>query len=496
MFNIHKNQYILIEDTLDYNCPFDFLKENIVGYTIYYDCNLNISIKKQEQVEILLLGFILNPFSPNLSNDEILESLINGVNNNHDILLKEIQKLSGRFVLLYKSNNSFIVFNDCCGLRQIYFNQEGPFVMSSSPELILSTLGYTFQVDNILKDLFNDKQFIKKEFAWYGDSWYDSRIKKVLPNHFLNIYERTIHRIDYFYNGPDCYDDIIDYAKSILRGSLEAIHNRYDNVIQPITAGWDSRILLAASKKLTNETHYYLFDNSDEKYVDRIVATDLSKKLGFEFMLIQTNPLDAEFLNMFNKRFAIPRIIYKTSHIQWHFYNSQKLGTITINGNCTEIVRCYFSWTYNFGKNGNATIDELTKISGFSNIFKGELLKWISESKRFSDVSGIGNLDLLYWEQRMGNWGSMYPYEQDIAIEEFSPFNNKNLLYSIFKINFSQRYFPDFKFFRDLIIHLWSDTLVEPINPILGWSLKLRLKKNLKRSTTISSIVRKFKYTH
>jgi hypothetical protein len=487
MINIYKNQYIVTEHSSDCNYPAGFLEESIGSYSVFYDRNLNVSVRKLERSEIVLLGFIIDPLSPNLSNSEILDHLIREVKNNPDNLLKEIQKFSGRFVILYNCNNSLIAFNDCCGLRQIYFNSDGPFTMSSSPELILSTLGYTFQMSNTLTSLFNNKHFIKKEFPWYKETWYDPRIKKVLPNHFLKINDRSVNRIEYYFTGPDNQNDILDFAKSVLTGSLDAIHKR-DEVIQPITAGWDTRILLAASRELADKTKYYLFDNPDEKFVDRIVATNLSKKLGFEFSLIEPDPLKEEFADTFKKRFAVPRILEKTAHIQWHYYNSQKSGIININGNGGEVARCYYN-----SKTRNGTIDDITTITGFSSIFKNDIAEWISESRTFSDTSGIGNLDLFYWEHRMGNWGSMFPFEQDIAIEEFSPFNNKNLLYSILKIKSSDRRPPDYKFFRELILHLWPETLIEPINPVLGLSLEWRLKKLMKSSPVILNVVRKFK---
>ena len=35
----------------------------------------------------------------------------------------------------------------------------------------------------------------------------------------------------------------------------------------------------------------------------------------------------------------------------------------------------------------------------------------------------------------MGNWGTMYQAEQDIAIEEFCPFNNRKLLMILLSVD-------------------------------------------------------------
>lgn len=486
--NIYRNQYLILDSNINYNNSINFLKENIGTYTVYYDQNLSISKIKQDFIEIILLGFILDPFNPILSDNEILKHISTKVNSTVQFI-NELQKYSGRFVLLFKTNNSIIAINDSCGLRQIYYGNDKPFAMSSSPELILSALGYNFQIEKNIENLFANINFLKNEFPWYGDTWYDSRVKKVLPNHYLDIDELTARRIDYYYDGPETYNDIINYAKSIFSGSIQAIHHRYKIILQPITAGWDSRILLAASRELTKKTNYYLFVNPELKSTDSIVATNLAKKLDIKFQLIPTKPLTKEFIEIFSKKYAVPRILYKTANIQWHFENSQDLDAININGNGAGIVRCTYS-----ARNRKGTISELTRITKFGGFFKDDLLKWMAESKNFSETSGIENLDLFYWEQKMGNWGALYPYEQDIAIEEFSPFNNKNLLYAIFKIDSSKRKFPDYKFFNELIKQLWPATLTEPINPILGFSPKARLQYILRSSSLTLYLMRKLRF--
>jgi hypothetical protein len=90
---------------------------------------------------------------------------------------------------------------------------------------------------------------------------------------------------------------------------------------------------------------------------------------------------------------------------------------------------------------------------------------WFVGAESFCRDYNIPILDLFYWEQRMGHWGSQYPQEQDIAIEELSPFNNRNLLLSLLRVPSSERASPDYSFFRKLIGELWPEALAEPINP-------------------------------
>jgi len=168
-------------------------------------------------------------------------------------------------------------------------------------------------------------------------------------------------------------------------------------------------------------------------------------------------------LKEYNKEHVMPRILPKTANIQYHYYNSDKPGTINVNGNGGEIARCYYGYT-----NRKITLEMLLLFSGYPSsieFVRQELDCWFVDASQFAEEHKIPLLDLFYWEQRMGNWGALYPFEQDIAIEEISPFNNKSLLYALLRVKASKRRSPDYKFIRKLIQNLWPDTLSEPINP-------------------------------
>ena len=170
----------------------------------------------------------------------------------------------------------------------------------------------------------------------------------------------------------------------------------------------------------------------------------------------------------------------KTRDIQYHYYNNRNRNIINISGNCGEIVRNFY---------GNQKINDfknlalLTELNNYKYV-NNEIKKWVEESRNFAKEHNIPLSDLFYWEQRVGNWGTLYSFEQDIAIEEFCPFNNKEILLAFFCITSEMRKYPDYKFLKKLINSLWSETLIEPINPVYG--IKPRLK----------SILKEFIYSH
>ncbi len=76
----------------------------------------------------------------------------------------------------------------------------------------------------------------------------------------MEIEEFKLNRIAVDIIDNKSEDEIINDGINIISGTIEALINRY-NVIMPITAGLDSRLLLALSKKYKDQIRYYIFSN-------------------------------------------------------------------------------------------------------------------------------------------------------------------------------------------------------------------------------------------
>jgi len=109
-----------------------------------------------------------------------------------------------------------------------------------------------------------------------------------------------------------------------------------------------------------------------------------------------------------------------------------------------------------------------------------QVSRWLEGARLPAKEQGISLLDLFYWEQRLGNWGALYPLEQDIAIEEVSLFSNRKLLMALLRVDPARRMPPNYPMFRSLVKRMWPKVLDLPINPgdipLLGY---------LKRSTRV-----------
>lgn len=476
-----KNQYIIT----------NFIKEkkidnfNVYKFSDYFlyaheEINITFSSKSKDFINIALIGFIIDPFNPQKNYQEIINDLALSIKSFEE-LLEKIESLSGRFVLFIKLNNEYFLLGDCFNSRQINFGYlDDNFWATSSLKLFLDFNDFKSIISVEKKKFIESKDFLNNESAWIGDQTFDERLTKLLPNHYLNISKRKIDRIPIFLTRfNDNEKNILEYSSKILTGTFNFLSNNF-NLIQPITAGWDSRILLAASKAQKEKIKYYIFSDEYTDVSDVRISKNLSEKLNLDFSVQKPEKLNQNFLSKFTNENLFPRILPKTSHIQFHYEQKYPKDTINISGVGGEIMRCYYGFMHYefYSKEMLLSFSHYKKDNHF---VLNEIDKWLPNAKKYSKKFNISILDLFYWEQRMGNWGSLYQFEQDIAIEEFSPFNNRSLVLSVLSISKRKRSQPNYSFFAKLIKHLWPEVLLEPINPgtskIKGYFLRNGLIK-------------------
>ena len=465
-----ENQYLITQITnkkIDNINNFKFV--DFGEYRIYYNDVNQIGYSKKIDKACILLGSIYDPIKNIVDENEIAKNSLNNINSIDDFI-NNISFLGGRFIAIYFEKGKYYIFSDALGLKNIYYITVEEFkYITSNPTLLYELNIIDLILDDETKGIINNVIFKKKEMPWSKDEWYDKRIKKLLPNWYLKLNNMQINHIKYFYNGPNKINDIIHESSSILKNSI-SLMTKLGNCIMPVTAGRDSRVLLAASKQNYNKISYYIFKFKNINKNDILIPKKIFKQLNIKFNIIDTDILDINFIDEFKKNNIIPRILPKTRNIQWHYNNSRNKKIININGNGGEIFKNnYENQTF------KATIYKY-------DFFKEYINKWSENVEVFSKKSSIDINDLYYWEIRMGIWGSQFPLEQDIAIEELTPFNNRYLIYMLLNTKKEFRSGPDYSLLLELIDNMWSDLNLFEYNPIRNIDLiKLMIKKLIRK---------------
>jgi hypothetical protein len=107
--------------------------------------------------------------------------------------------------------------------------------------------------------------------------------------------------------------------------------------------------------------------------------------------------------------------------------------------------------------------------------------RWLAD---FPRDFPLGIWDILFWEQKFGNWLAIGQTEWDITGNSaLTPYNNRALLAMLLGVNEEYRKAPLYELHSAMIKELWPETLSEPVNPH---------KKMHEERTNIKSVVKHF----
>lgn len=438
--------------------PKTFIEEKICeNYYIFHHKDLNLTRINRNDIDVILLGYLIDPNNFGANNNEILENIIENISS-FDSLCKKTLSLGGRWAIIYKDEKDFNILTDPSGLRQVCYSQEEKIV-GSNPSIINYIKNHDLRNEEDFRTYMNSKFYRINEMEWYGDNTYYKKIKKLLPNSYLDL---KTFKTSHFWVDIDkkSYDENIRIVSNLLVNELKTIDNREGVKIQSLTAGYDSRVIFAASEAATCDFDFFLSTMNiiDEDHADIQIAKEILADYGKNFTLIDNlEPLDEDFIKLLQKSVAGAQILPKTLTIQ-HFYKKDE-DFIHVSGNNSAVFKSYYKKST--AKDGK----EIAKLVGLPKnltIFNDEFDTWLKERKVFAKVKDIDLMKLFYWEMRMPNWGVQYQQEADLAMEEFAPFNNREIILRLLEMT---KVKPYTEVFDDIIAYLDPKLLAYPINP-------------------------------
>lgn len=477
-----RRQFILSSVALD---SFSSWKKVQIGKDFFLEAHpdLEITQEKYGDNELTLLGYFIDPYSPDRSNKEILLNLLQN-QKGMDSLFEQTSKLSGRWIIISNSNTETIIFNDPGGLRSVYYTapQIEPLCCASQPGLIARIFNYQYSNNGVTQFLNSTYYKNTKEYWWpSGSSLYDE-INHLIPNHFLHLQNRRTRR---FWPResikPISFRDGVERASLLLKKNIESASNRFD-LAMTITAGIDTRTLLAGTKDISSNIYYYtlkywgLHNNSP----DIKIPKKLLSSLGIHHHVIDCSQnMDYEFRRIYMKN--VDKAHEAWGNIAFGLLKGYPEQKICIKGNASEIARCrYYRYAYPKVMDGRI----LAKFAGMNrnNLAIAQFEKWLKTSKTAADDCYIDILDLFHWEHKVGSWQAMSQLEWDIVQEVYTPFNNRELLSILLSVNSRHRQAPRFRLHEAIIRNLWPDVLKEPINPqLFKYTLRPILATSLKK---------------
>lgn len=461
------------------------IKKNL---KLTYHPDLEFEYYNNGKYSLTLLGYLLNPYKKDFKNIDILKDIANDADNFQQVL-NSTYELSGRWIIIYNSDQETKVINDLLGLREVYYHFEGDVAWcGTDPSILNEVLSLELSNDQELIKYYSSSYFKNRENAWYGNKTIFQNLFHLMPNHYLDLKNKKSVRYytDNEFYGKYTLEEAVIESSKLLKGGLESANERYNNLMIAVTAGLDSRVLLAASRDISEDIYYFVSKmDLQANHMDIRIPSKLLPKLNLQLNILDNmSPLRKEIDEILSKNISLYRDNSRNIALQYYYDNLE--NKINVNGIVSEIGRFYYA-DYHQPKN-EITAEYIMNVIGCPEEYtfvKKEIQIWLDEVKDFIEDYSIDLMSLFYWEQRMGNWGSLTRNEQDLALEGFMPFNNRKLLMITLSLDPEYRKGPDYIFYRKIMEYLWPEVLEEPINPISP--------KDKLRNEIISRIPLKFK---
>lgn len=463
------------------------------GSSLSVHPDLPFTAMKRNGDYIALLGYILDPFNIYRDDKHIVREMLEKCRTHKDVF-KYVMTTGGRYVLIVKLNGKRISFSDPAGFRQIFYMEDssGGIWLVSQPSILAHIFNLTVD-EKIETDLYRIPLFANGVEYWYpGTITAYSRITHLLPNHYLDFDELSQKRFWPADSIPEVStDECLNQCAEILRGLYWSLENRYE-LSQTITAGIDSRLILAASRFVGDRIYYLTHTHSKlgTDGFDIVIPSRMLPLLGLQHnVVLHSEKIAPEFERIYRKNVTTARNGHLINAYAFHRHFSE-IGKemMVINGVCGEITRNYY-YLPGFVSIDSRSLCFLTRMKE-SLLAHEQFDLWLQCCKNICKESEISILDLFYWEQRVGNWAAMSYSEYDIAFESFSPLNCRYLLQLMLSVKKNWVYNGE-TLQLALIKRLWPDILKFPINPSSKTSK--RIIKGLKK-TPLKGLIRTMKY--
>lgn len=486
----YRRQFLLaeapIKDLTDWKCI------QIDKYYLFAHPDLEVNRLENPRKSIIIIGNIYDSAQSQKGNADILKDIMTNASDMKRLVLW-MKRYAGRYTLLYIDDKDAVMLPDALALKEIYYcTKDNRIVCGSQPNLVAEFSNPQIEATsdaNLLEFYRNHTKNSKWNpvCKWIGDETCFENVKHLLPNHYLDIKRREILR---FWPNESIkrlsLEEAVSKSCSYLQGYIKAMVHQHP-VMMAVTAGWDSRTLLAASRGIKDDIYYFVNNEGlGFEHPDIRVPKEIFESIGLPFHVHDIPAdVDEEFRRIFlnNAFFASERILPTIYNVYFkrlgEKVNILGIGEIgrTSMGKDPRNLNGYRLAYKTKHKDNRYMIKKCEQI----------LAGMFPSYKKFN----INVLTGFYWEQILGNWGSTGNSESDIAIEEVNPFNS-HLLYETF-LGVDEKYtkYKNNILFKKMIQKMWPELMEWPINP----SSKLRDKLIIfMNDLGLFEIFKEFKY--
>ena len=425
---------------------------------------------------LTLLGYLLDPEDPSAGNEQTLRKVLPHLGRCPDVIAPT-HRLGGRWVLIAHDGTDTIAFHDAAGLRGLFHLEEAgaaarPLAWCASEAgLLAAAAGRPLDPEAVA--YLATRGDSEDDVYWMpGDTSPYAGVRALLPNHYVDL--RTGRAVRYWPTAPVpqvAFERAVSESLRLMRGQIDAASRRAPLSIS-MTAGWDSRLMLALCRPVAGELFAFTFQYPYQysTFPDLQVPARLLPRLGIRHHVIaypaSVDPRLREIVRL-NSGTAWPAHCADTQAL----LETRGAGRLCVTGDVAEVVKAHYRVEGVADRDLTAAhLAQVLRIGDGAFALRA-MERWLASARG----APVPLLDLLCWEQMAGRWQAQIRANHDIAHESIAPFNCRLLLATMLGLDEARRRRPGFDLLAALVRELWPEALSEPINPAEIPSLGRRL---------------------
>src|SRR5699024_7688434 len=356
--------------------------------------------------------------------------------------LATLDDYGGPYAIIFGSAGNIRVVNDATGMRSVFYAAGGG-VVASHALLVEQALGGPVVCGGL-----------PFRYGYPGNLTPYARTKILTPNTYYWLTANVVRR--FWPIVEPAPRSVEDAAVELLEASTNAFRAMTEGrtVRLTLTAGLDSRTILAIALHSGVPFETYTYGNQYASTVDRLLAADLADEFGFEHTVLSNKAVDPV---------VTERLIeshYSLHHSSWvaslQEYFSRR-DDAAVLGNALEIGRSNYTPQRRNGAAAPAAAETMAALHhmklgkeihqqideyGHDQFWDESVCAFQSyiHDTGFDVVAGmLDPFDQFYWEHRMPTWQGIAMGERDFYGEPFIPYNSRRVFNAMLGAPFDSR---------------------------------------------------------
>lgn len=391
--------------------------------TLHYTAGTDVLCCKDGGFEAVVLGVCVDTHGE-LRREDIPAWLLQSAGEGIETVYRRSARFAGKYVIFFLCAGGRYLFGDATSSIQInYAVEEGPLCAASTDHLLANHCGYAVsEYSRKIREGSDASQALPGDLTMYD------QVKALLPNHYLDVASRKAVRVPMEEPSPDFRGSIDAVARRsvfLIRNTVNGYRQRYE-LVCPLTAGYDSRVVFAFLKEAVPDLTCYTFRHPGftESTDDIRIPAQICREYHQQHQVIpDVSASDAYFSAL--TAFAGPYHSRYTADLACTYLSGFQ-GKALINGDIIDQVGKSLIGNALSPRYGTAAYFQC-KLHNFEKQTRQEIEQWIADARSVEPAEHL--YDLFAIENRCGRWaaqgGTLYALA---SIPSLNLFNSRELI--------------------------------------------------------------------